>query len=310
MTLTTEGGTSNSKSFTVVPPPVVPQVSGISPTSGNVGASVTVTGTGFGSPQGTSYVSFGSVKATDYTSWSDTPVACKVPSGVSGKVGVTASTASGTSASKSFKVVPRIFRISPTSGKTGTRVTVTGTGFGSFWGNGKGDSGNESPSVIFNGAHVSNCPQWSDTEITAVVPQGATTGPVVIVVDGTESNADNTLMVAHASSFYFAEGYTGENFAEYLCIGNPNNTAATALVTYIFSDGTTQDASYNVPANSRYTVNVNSEVGSNKEVSIRVLSETANLVAERPMYFNYNGVWTGGSDGRGGYLTREEVVLR
>jgi hypothetical protein len=103
----------------------------------------------------------------------------------------------------------------------------------------------------------------------------------------------------YRSSFYFAEGYTGPDFQEYLCIENTNNQGATANVTYMFSDGTTKDASYNVPANSRYTVNVNNEVGAGKEVSIRVLSQTANLVAERPMYFNYQGKWTGGSDAVG-----------
>jgi len=71
-----------------------------------------------------------------------------------------------------------------------------------------------------------------------------------------------------ASSFCFAEGYTGDNFAEYLCLGNPNATAATASVTYLFSDGTTKPASYSVPATGRTTVNVNNEVGAGKEVSM------------------------------------------
>jgi streptogramin lyase len=101
------------------------------------------------------------------------------------------------------------------------------------------------------------------------------------------------------SSFYFAEGTTRSNFAEYLCIGNPTDSAATANVTYMFSDSTTKDTSYTVPGNSRFTVSVNSEVGPEKDVSIRILSSTPNLVAERPMYFNYNGRWTGGSDALG-----------
>ncbi len=100
-------------------------------------------------------------------------------------------------------------------------------------------------------------------------------------------------------AFYFAEGTTRANFQEYLCLGNSGNQAASAQVTYLFSDGTTQDASYSVPANSRSTVNVNSEVGAEKDVSISILSSTPNLVAERPMYFNYNGQWTGGSDAIG-----------
>lgn len=103
----------------------------------------------------------------------------------------------------------------------------------------------------------------------------------------------------YQSNFYFAEGYTGPNFQEYLCIGNPNAQAATAEVTYMFNGGGTQEASYSISANSRTTVDVNSAVGAGKEVSIRVRSQTANLVAERPMYFNYQGKWTGGSDAVG-----------
>jgi hypothetical protein len=102
----------------------------------------------------------------------------------------------------------------------------------------------------------------------------------------------------YLSSFYFAEGYTGTNFQEYLTLENPNATAATASVIYDYS-GVRITKDYSVPATGRTTVNVNSEVGANREVSIQVLSDTANLVAERPMYFNYNGVWTGGSDAVG-----------
>jgi len=114
--------------------------------------------------------------------------------------------------------------------------------------------------------------------------------------------ADHTVVVTFAfngSTFYFAEGYTGPNFQEYLTLGNPNTKAATADVTYMFPNGTTQGESYSVPATGRTTVNVNSAMGPNLEVSIEVVSDTPNLVAERPMYFNYNGVWTGGSDAIG-----------
>src|SRR5450759_280254 len=127
-----------------------------------------------------------------------------------------------------------------------------------------------------------------------------TINPVTITMD-----ADKTVVATFASNgsaFYFAEGSTGTtrtNFQEYLCLGNSGNKAASAQVTYLFTDGTTKDASYTVPANSRYTVDVNSVVGPNKDLSLKVLSDSPNLVAERPMYFNYNGVWTGGSDAVG-----------
>src|SRR5450759_4159901 len=129
-----------------------------------------------------------------------------------------------------------------------------------------------------------------------------TANPVTITMD-----ADKTVTASFASDpptptttgFYFAEGTTRTNFQEYLCLGNSGDQAASAQVTYMFTDGTTKDASYTVPANSRKTVDVNSVVGPNKDLSLKVLSDSPNLVAERPMYFNYNGVWTGGSDAIG-----------
>ncbi len=42
-------------------------------------------------------------------------------------------------------------------------------------------------------------------------------------------------------SQYLAEGYTGEGFATWLCLGNPGTSEAVATVTYLFPDGTSQD---------------------------------------------------------------------
>jgi hypothetical protein len=143
--------------------------------------------------------------------------------------------------------------------------------------------------------------------IPAGTPEGATdTALVTFTSTGDPSVSDTSTLTTTAnavptgqSAFYFAEGTTRANFQEYLCLGNSGDLAANANVTYMFTDGTTQDESYSVPAKSRSTVNVNSEVGADKDVSIRILSSTPNLVAERPMYFNYNDQWTGGSDALG-----------
>ena len=32
------------------------------------------------------------------------------------------------------------------------------------------------------------------------------------------------------------------------------------------------------------------------DISTRVVCTNGQIIAERPMYFNYNGVWTGGHD--------------
>jgi virginiamycin B lyase len=101
------------------------------------------------------------------------------------------------------------------------------------------------------------------------------------------------------SAFYFAEGYTGANFQEYTCLENPNASVADTWITCMFSDGTTKSQYYSLKPSSRLTVDINQLAGAGKELSLRIVSTSAGIVAERPMYFNYNGTWTGGSDAIG-----------
>ncbi len=102
--------------------------------------------------------------------------------------------------------------------------------------------------------------------------------------------------VSPRPEFYFAEGYTGTGtFDEYLCLMNPNAASTKAYITYMFADGTTQEQEVEIGATSRTTVNVNSVVGADKDVSVMLRADEY-IVAERPMYFNYNGAWTGGHD--------------
>ncbi len=96
-----------------------------------------------------------------------------------------------------------------------------------------------------------------------------------------------------AKSFYFAEGYTGEGFQEYLCVGNTGSSEARVEVEFFFPDGASSSRSMAVPAGSRGTLDVNAAVGQGREVSMIVTSE-GDIVAERPMYFMYGGKWTGG----------------
>ncbi|MDI6873946.1 MAG: beta-galactosidase, partial [Actinomycetota bacterium] len=97
-----------------------------------------------------------------------------------------------------------------------------------------------------------------------------------------------------ATSFLFAEGYTGEGFEEWLCLFNPDaQETAQAQITYCFTDGSTQKQVLEVPPRTRRTVFVNSVVGEGKEVSVLLASDRP-LAAERPMYFNYGGKWAGG----------------
>jgi hypothetical protein len=66
-----------------------PTITGLSITTGAVGASVTVTGTNFGSPQGTSNIKFNGTTATA-TTWTTTSIVTTVPTGATtGNVVVT-----------------------------------------------------------------------------------------------------------------------------------------------------------------------------------------------------------------------------
>ncbi len=70
-----------------------PNISSLSPSSGNIGDSVTITGTNFGSSQGSSTVTFAGTTATP-SSWSSTQIVAAVPTGaISGSVIVTVASA-------------------------------------------------------------------------------------------------------------------------------------------------------------------------------------------------------------------------
>lgn len=82
---------------------------------------------------------------------------------------------------------PSISGLSPSSGNTGTSVTVTGSNFGATQG---------ASTVTFNGVAATPT-SWSNTGITAPVPASATTGPVIVTVGG---NASNSLTYTVATS--------------------------------------------------------------------------------------------------------------
>jgi len=100
------------------------------------------------------------------------------------------------------------------------------------------------------------------------------------------------------TTFYFAEGTTRPGFEEWICLCNPGDLAAQLNITYMFGDGTTKLQTVDVGPHSRYTIFVNAYVGEGKDVSLAIASSQP-ICVERPMYFNYNGNTTGGSDAMG-----------
>ena len=129
MKVTAPGGNATSpSSFTVYPKPTI---AGISPTSGQIGSAVTITGTGF---TGATAVSFNGTAATSFTAVSDTQITATVPAGTtSGTVTVTAPGGQVTSTT-SFVVTPATAKLTLTVGglsggavKLGKSVTAKGS---------------------------------------------------------------------------------------------------------------------------------------------------------------------------------------
>jgi photosystem II stability/assembly factor-like uncharacterized protein len=172
----------------VPPPPPSPFISGISPSSGNVNAQVTITGSAFGSSGSTSAVLFNGAPAGSIVSWSDTQIIATVPSGATTgplvvKVnGVSSNGVTFTVTTPPPPSNPVIDTISPLSGVVTDQVTITGSNFGSSKGTSK---------VWFNGTEAVSIVSWSGTQIIATVPLGATTGPIVVIVNTVSSNGVN-----------------------------------------------------------------------------------------------------------------------
>ncbi len=80
---------------------------------------------------------------------------------------------------------PSIGGLNPASGPVNWNVTVSGANFGATQG---------TSTLTFNGTPATPT-SWSDTSISAPVPTGATTGPVVATVTGTASNGVNFTVV-------------------------------------------------------------------------------------------------------------------
>ena len=171
-----------------------PTITGLSPSSGSAGTTVTITGTGFrneGAPI-VSAVTFDGVSAT-YVVTSNTTITATAPAHAPGTVRVAVTTPGGTTANTSAddftygSSVPTVTDVNPAGGPTagGNLVVITGTGFNGVTG---------AAGVKFGATNATSYIVNNDTQITAVAPAG-TAGAVNITVthpvNGTSVNTVN-----------------------------------------------------------------------------------------------------------------------
>lgn len=170
-------GTSTTN-FTVIP---VPTLTALSSSIGTRGTSVTITGTGF---TWATQVQFNGITAV-FTIVNNTTITTTVPStATTGLVTVTSPAGLATSSGVYTVVLaPTVTSFTPSSGPAGSTVSISGTNF-QFVTN-----------VRFNGLDAVYTVN-SSTLITAIVPNGATTGAISVVNgSGTGTSGTNYTVV-------------------------------------------------------------------------------------------------------------------
>ncbi len=155
-------------SFTVIVPQC-PTVSGLNPSSGLVGSTVTITGTNF---TGVTAVKFSSNVTATFTIVNDTTITATVPAGaVTGPITISKPNCNDLQTASFTVIVPQcptVSGLNPSSGLVGSTVTITGTNFTGV------------TAVKFSSNVTATFTIVNNTTITATVPAGAVTGPITI----------------------------------------------------------------------------------------------------------------------------------
>ena len=157
-----------------------PGIASFTPASGRAGTNVTLYGSNF---LGATAVFFGALPAAHYDVLSTTQLVATVPNNaVSAKISISTPAATAFT-TNSFKVLPTLIGFNPIFGPVGTPVTITGTNLN------EGSGAGGAPQVFFNGIASTTVSNVSFNQLTAVVPNGATTGKIsVTTTNGSGTN--------------------------------------------------------------------------------------------------------------------------
>ncbi|MCL5411676.1 MAG: IPT/TIG domain-containing protein [Patescibacteria group bacterium] len=214
-------GTANPINITVNSPLLIRTLSS---SSGEVGTTVTIGGSGFGSSAGK--VFFSSNVEAPIRTWIDTQITTTVPTGASTGP-ITIQTAGNQNITSSFiftvtqaTLPPTITSLDPLHGLPLTSVVINGSNFGA---NG---------SVTFNGVQATEILGWTTSVVTVRVPENATSGPVIVSVNAVGSNNDKIFTVdAYSPSIATINPASATNSAsvQITIIGNHFNNPSVKL---------------------------------------------------------------------------------
>jgi photosystem II stability/assembly factor-like uncharacterized protein len=211
-----------------------PTIASFSPSSGIVGALVTINGTNFSTIPANNNVTFNGVRAT-VTASNSTSITAYVPATSTGRIQVTVDGITAiSSADFTVERPPTISSFSPISGPIGTSVTITGTNFSGIPANNM---------VKFNGIAASVTASTSTT-ITAVLPTGASSGTISVTLDGNTATSANFFGVdvkACGVSFLDPGGvgtYTNnQTYAQTFSPVNPTEKVTVSFASFNLEDG-------------------------------------------------------------------------
>ncbi len=160
--------------------------------------------------------------------------------------------------------------------------------------------------------HVDEIPGLESTDVSTEV-----TSDIPIVAErsmyfnyqGKDGGSNTIGASAPSNKWLFAEGYTGDSFDTWLLLQNPNDGAVNVDLDFMRPDGSIIKKSVNVPGRRRYSLHVDEIAGlESTEVSTEINSDLP-VVAERSMYFNYEGSKKGGHVTIGATEPRDEWYL-
>jgi len=171
--------------FTVTHTPVI---ASFNPTSGTIGATVTIDGAYFGTAVSDNIVKFGGVDAA-VTSATSTQIVVTVPARDPGQMYISVTVNSLTvNSGTQFTItvpLPVINSFTPQSGPPGTTVNISGSNF----------SNSSDDNVVRFGGVQAEIQAASPSQLTVTVPNGASSGPITIVVNGQTGSSGTPFMI-------------------------------------------------------------------------------------------------------------------
>lgn len=181
-----------------------PSISSFTPTIGESGTSVTITGTNF---TGTNAVRFGGVPASSFVVNSPTSITAVVGGGTSGFVSVITTIGTDSLAGFVYGIPPVITSVVPLSGHVGTLVTINGSNF----------STTPADNIIYFGRVKAQAITATATAITVYVPPGSDYAPVSVTksrLTGWSSKPFLTTFPSNGSTL------TAQSFVHRINVGN------------------------------------------------------------------------------------------